>query len=184
MFIALMVFFYTFPSSMLFIYGLGLERLSMNVRSSRVILPFLLKAVLVTASAASISWLLSTYLIPLLRLSFLMPVLSLLIVYGCEQGLSLIMPAHTGSETGLVGERIFTGGTVIFALYHAFNYIELAIIILCSVLSLGLWSFILYAIKQRVDESSMSAQWKNAPLLLISLGIVALALYAWDMVWV
>ena len=31
MFIALMVFFYTFPSSMLFIYGLGLERLSMNV---------------------------------------------------------------------------------------------------------------------------------------------------------
>ena len=94
------------------------------------------------------------------------------------------MPAHTGSETGLVGERIFTGGTVIFALYHAFNYIELAIIILCSVLSLGLWSFILYAIKQRVDESSMSAQWKNAPLLLISLGIVALALYAWDMVWV
>lgn len=181
MFIASLIFFYTFPASMLFIHGLGLERLSMNVRSSRVIFPFLLKAVLVMLCAASISWALSLYLFPLLRLSFLMPVCSLLIAYGCEYCIGLVMPAPAVTETGVMGERIFIGGTVLFALYHAFNYIELAIIILCSVLSLGVWSFILYAIKRRVDESSMSAQWKNAPLLLISLGIVALALYAWDM---
>ncbi|MGP1431992.1 MAG: hypothetical protein ACTTI6_05880 [Treponema sp.] len=184
MFIVSLIFFYSFPASMLFIHGLGLERLSMNVRSSRVILPFLLKAALVMLCAASISWVLSLYFFPLLRLSFLMPVCSLLIAYGCEQGISLIMPDHAVNETGLMGERIFIGGTVLFALYHAFNYAELVVIVLCSVLTLGVWSFVLYAIKRRVDESSMSAQWKNAPLLLISLGVVALALYAWDMVWV
>lgn len=184
MFIMSMIFFYTLPASMLFIHGLGLERLSMNVRSSRVILPFLRNAALVMISAASVSWLLGIYLFSPLGLSFLIPFFSLLIVYGCEYGITRIMPESDRSESGLTGERVFAGGTVIFALYHAFHYIDLAVIIVCSIVSLCIWSFVLSAIKRRIDESSMSAQWKNAPLLLISMGIIALALYAWDMVGV
>ena len=43
MFIASLIFFYTFPASLVFLHGIGLERLSMNARSTRVVIPFILR---------------------------------------------------------------------------------------------------------------------------------------------
>ena len=43
MFLVSLIFFYTFPASLVFLHGIGLERLSMNARSTRVIIPFILR---------------------------------------------------------------------------------------------------------------------------------------------
>ena len=174
------IFFYTLSASVLFLYGIGLERLSMNARSAHVILPFLFKSGILITGAASISWLLSVYLLDPFGLSVLTPLVSLIITYLGERGVNRLLAGK--AESRLMQERVFTGGTVLFALYHAFSYGELLIIIISALLSMGLWSFILCAIKRRVDESFASAYWKNAPLLLISMGCIALAVYAWDAV--
>ena len=182
MFILFLIFFYTFPASLIFLHGIGLERLSMNAHSKRVILPFTLKISVLIFSAAAISWVFGSYILSPIGLTALIPIFTLITIYLCETALHLIY--FDNGERRNIRERIFAGGTVIFALYHAFNYLELIGIIFSALLSMIMWSYILYAVKQRIDESKMSSQWKNAPLLLIGMGIIALALYAWDRAWV
>ena len=181
MFIASLIFFYTLPASLIFLYGIGLERLSMNARSPHVIIPFILRDGALMLVSASISRLLEFYILAPLGIVMITPIIALITVYVCDRFLHRMLFGRTGNR--LIRERLFTGGTVIFALYHAFTYIDLIAILVSALMSMLLWSFILCAVKRRVEESSVSTQWKNAPLLLISMGMIALALYAWDIAW-
>ena len=181
MFIASLIFFYTFLASLVFLYGIGLERLSMNARSTHVIIPVILRDGAVMLISASISWLLEFYILIPSGIITITPVIALIIVYFCDLTLYRILSRQT--KTQLIRERLFSGGTVIFALYQAFTYIELIAILASALVSMLVWSFILCAVRRRVEESNVSAQWKNAPLLLISMGMIALALYAWDIAW-
>ena len=181
MFILSLIFFYTFPASLIFLYGIGLERLSMNARSHRVIIPFILKSGALMLIAAPLSYSFGFYILTPIGLAALTPLLSLIIIYACELVFIRVFPGRY--ENRLIRERLFAAGTVIFALYQACSYLELIVILLIALAGMLLWSFVLCAVKRRVDESHVSAQWKNAPLLLISMGIIALALYAWDIAW-
>ena len=182
MLIVSLIFFYTFPASLIFLHGIGLERLSMNARSIHAIIPFILKSGLIMFISALISQLLDLYVLFPLGLEVLLPFFSLGIVYLCELSFTRIVSRNTGEV--LIWERLFTGGTVLFALYQAFNSLELIGIIAAALLSMVIWTCILYAIRRRIDESTVNVQWKNIPLLLICMGLIALALYAWDITWV
>ena len=168
MFIVSLIFFYIFPASLIFLHGIGLERLSMNARSTRVIIPFILR-------------LLEYYILIPIGIAAITPVAALIVIYLCD--LVLQRTLFRQVETRLIRERLFSGGIVIFALYQAFTYIEMIAILVSALVSMLLWSFVLCAVKRRIEESNVSAQWKNAPLLLISMGLIALALYAWDIAW-
>jgi len=181
MFIASLIFFYTFPASLIFLHGIGLERLSMNARSTRVVIPFILKDGVLMLISASISKLLEFYILAPLGIVGITPIAALITVYLCDLVLHRTLFRQT--ETRLIRERLFCGGTVVFALYQAFTYIEMLAILISAVVSMLVWSFVLCAVKRRVEESNVSTQWKNAPLLLISMGLIALALYAWDIAW-
>ena len=181
MFIASLIFFYTLPASLIFLQGIGLERLSMNARSTRAVIPFILRGGSLMVASASISRLLEYYILEPLGIISLTPVIALITVYLCDLALHRIF--FRRMESQLIRERLFSGGIVIFALYQAFTYIELIAILLSALTSMLVWSFILCAVKRRVEESNVSAQWKNGPLLLISMGLIALALYAWDIAW-
>ena len=181
MLMASLLFFYTFPASILFLQGIGLERLSMNVRSTRVVIPFILRDGVLMLIAASLSWLLEYYILAPLDIVGITPIAALIIVYLCDFALHRTVFRQT--EMRLIRERVFCGGTVVFALYQVFTYIELIAILMSALASMLLWSFVIYAVTRRVEESAVSAQWKNAPLLLITMGLIALALYAWDIAW-
>lgn len=176
-----LIFFYIFPASIIFLHGIGLERLSMNARSTRVILPFILQDGVLIIVSALISRLLEYSILAPLGIITLTPVVALITVYLCDLVLHRLLFRRT--ETRLIRERLFSGGIVIFALYQAFTYTELLTILVSALVSMLVWSFILCAVKRRVEESNVSTQWKNAPLLLISMGMIALALYAWDIAW-
>ena len=80
MFIASLIFFYTFPASLVFLYGIGLERLSMNARSTHVIIPVILRDGAVMLISASISWLLEFYILIPSGIITITPVIALIIV--------------------------------------------------------------------------------------------------------
>ena len=181
MFVVSLIFFYTFPASIIFLQGIGLERLSMNARSTRVVIPFILRDGVVMLIAASISWLLEFSVLSPLDIVGITSIAALIIVYLCDLTAHRIFLKRR--ESRLIRERLFSGGTVVFALYQAFSYIELIAILLSALASMLIWSFVLCAVRRRVEESNVSTQWKNAPLLLISMGLIALALYAWDIAW-
>ena len=181
MFIVSLIFFYIFPASLIFLHGIGLERLSMNARSTRVIIPFILRDGALMIISASICRLLEYYILIPIGIAAITPVAALIVIYLCD--LVLQRTLFRQAETRLIRERLFSGGIVIFALYQACTYIEMIAILVSALVSMLLWSFVLCAVKRRIEESNVSAQWKNAPLLLISMGLIALALYAWDIAW-
>ena len=181
MVIASLIFFYTFPASLIFLHGIGLERLSMNARSTRVIIPFILRDGVLMLISASISWLLEFSILLPLGMVSITPIAALIIAYLCDRALHRTL--FRKIEIRPIRECLFSGGTVIFALYQAFTYVELIAILMSALASMLIWSFVLCAITRRLEESNVSTQWKNAPLLLISMGLIALALYAWDIAW-
>ena len=181
MFLVSLIFFYTFPASLVFLHGIGLERLSMNARSTRVIIPFILRDGAVILISASITWLLEFYILLPIGIVVVTPLFALLFVYLCDLVLQRTLFQQT--EVPLIRERLFCGGIVVFALYQAFTYIEMIAILVSALASMMIWSLVLCAVKRRVEESNVSAQWKNAPLLLISMGMITLALYAWEIAW-
>lgn len=181
MFIVSLIFFYTFPASIIFLHGIGLERLSMNARSTGAIIPFIVKDGALMLISASISRLLEFYILTPIGITALTPVVALITVYLCDLILHRLFFRQTGIR--LIRERLFAGGTVVFALYQAFTYIELITILVSALVSMLLWAIVLCAVRRRVEESNVNAQWKNGPLLLISMGMIALALYAWDIAW-
>lgn len=75
MFLVSLIFFYTFPASLVFLHGIGLERLSMNARSTRVIIPFILRDGAVILISASITWLLEFYILLPIGIVVVTPVL-------------------------------------------------------------------------------------------------------------
>ena len=152
MFIASIIFFYTLPASLIFLQGIGLERLSMNARSTRVVIPFILRDGAVMLISASLSWLLEFSILLPLDIVSITPIAALIIVYLCDLAVHRIFFKH--SESRLIRERLFSGGTVIFALYQAFTYIELIAILVSALVSMLVWSFVLCAVRRRVEESN------------------------------
>lgn len=183
MLILFFIVFYTLSSSLIFLHGIGLERLlitarSLNVRSMRIVMLFTLKDGALMLCASSISWLLDCYVFAPLGITAITPFFALITVYLCDAGLQRLL--FKEMRRWLSRERLFSGGVVIFALYQSFTYIELLTIVVSALISMLLWTFALFAIKLRIEQSTCPTRWKNTPLLLISMGIIALALYAWN----
>ena len=111
MFIVSVIFFYTFPASIIFLQGIGLERLSMNARSTRVIIPFILRDGVVILISASISWLLEFYILLPIGIVVVTPLVALILVYLCD--LILHRMLFRQRKTRLIRERLFSGGIVL-----------------------------------------------------------------------
>ena len=77
-------------------------------------------------------------------------------------------------------EKVFTFGTVIFALYESTSYVEVLLVISISFLFMLFFSAILKAIRKRIDVFDIENRWKSLALLLISFGIINSALYFID----
>ena len=84
MFLVSLIFFYTFPASLVFLHGIGLERLSMNARSTRVIIPFILRDGAVILISASIGWLFEFYILLPIGIVVITPLAAMLFVYLCD----------------------------------------------------------------------------------------------------
>ena len=77
-------------------------------------------------------------------------------------------------------EKVFTFGTVIFALYESVSYIEVLLVISISFLFMLFFHIILKAIRKRIDIFDIENRWKSLPLLLISFGMITSAFYFID----
>ncbi len=169
-----LLFFYTVPASMLFIYGIGLEQLIINSRSKQSCFVHTGKTMLMMFCAASVIRLIQVYVHLPLKLNFFLP-----IVAGGMLVLSelLIQWLFTKKIVIQPQERVFSYGTVLFAFYFAFSYLELVIIIVSAGTGLLIWTAILRSTLLRIDEIKCPAQWKKMPFLFIIIGFISLALY-------
>ncbi|MGP1594128.1 MAG: hypothetical protein ACTTH8_02645 [Treponema sp.] len=173
----LLIFFYTFSASLIFIYGIGLERLSHTVHSGAWYSKKLLVDYAVIVVCASGVRLLAA-LLPN-ALLFTIPLIAAALFYGGKVGIDRLF----NQTPAVVGEKTFSFALILFSVYYSGTYMETLIIIISGIGNLVLWSCIFCSIKKRVESANIRQQWKNAPLLLIGMGAAGLALYAWDSAW-
>lgn len=174
-------FFYSLISPFMFIYGIGLERLAILSGNSLNHLHFYLKNLIFVFLSSTLSYFLFNFCLKPLHITFIFPLILLAILFFFEKGVVYLYQGFINYSVQIAEhEKVFTFGTVIFALYESASYIEVLLIVAISFLSMIFFHAILKAIRKRIDVFDIENRWRSLPLLLISFGIITSALYFID----
>ncbi|MGP1437437.1 MAG: hypothetical protein ACTTKH_00020 [Treponema sp.] len=168
----------------MFMYGIGLERLSIlsgnNLKHSH----FYLKSLTFVFSTSTVAYVLFNFFLKPLYLSFLFPLILIALLFFFEKGVAYLYAGFVDSTPQIAEhEKIFTFGTVIISLYESAMYVEILFIIAISFLLMIFFHAILKAIRKRIDVFNIENRWNNLSLLLISFGFIASALYFIDVMY-
>ncbi|MGP1439752.1 MAG: hypothetical protein ACTTJ3_03315 [Treponema sp.] len=173
--------FYILISPFMFVYGVGLERLSILSGNTLNHLHFYLKNIIFVFLSSSVSYFLFHFCINPLHISFLFPLIIVAILFFFEKGVIYLYDGFVANTTQVAEhEKVFTFGTVVFALCESTSYIEVLLIVAISFLFMLFFHTMLKAIRKRIDVFNIENRWKSLPLLLISLSIITSALYFID----
>lgn len=163
-----------------FLYGIGLDRVMLKSASPKMLVYSLFPdGPLVFISATALWFLLHFVLLPL-GLFFLFPVLFVILTAFLEELFFMLLPRFTPSR---LPERGLSYGLGFFALYTASSYIEMLGLLFVGFASFLAVGLLFFTIRRRLDSGYAAYEWKTAPLLLVSLGFIGLALYALDFSW-
>ena len=173
-----LIIFYAFVSSIVFVYGIGLECLYIYLESPKKVYSFFIKNVIVVLISVSLVWALCRYILNPLGAGFLLPVLTISFLEALNLIFKLVWPKFNGLKPE---EKIFSWGLVFFCLYQASTYRECLALIFSGFFSLCVFLFVLNAIKQKTTDNEAFTEWKKASLFLISMGLVLSAFYLTDL---
>ncbi|UTC77796.1 hypothetical protein E4O04_07210 [Treponema sp. OMZ 799] len=173
-----LIIFYTFVSSIVFVYGIGLECLYVYLESPKKIYSFFIKNVIAVFISVSLIWGLCRYVLNPLGVGFLLPVLAISFLESLNLIFKLIWPKFICLKPE---EKIFSWGLVFFCLYQASTYLECLALIFSGFFSLFVFLFVLNAIKQKTADNETFTEWKKASLFLISMGLMLTAFYLTDL---
>lgn len=175
------IFFYIFISPFMFIYGIGLERLSILSANNLSHLHFYLKNFIFVFLSSTASYFLFNFCLKPLHLFFISPFVFTFILFFFEKGVLYLYEGLLDATVQIAEhEKVFTFGTVIFALYESVSYIEVLLVISISFLFMLFFHITLKAIRKRIDIFDIENRWKSLPLLLISFGMITSAFYFID----
>lgn len=174
------LFFYTFTCSTILVYGIGLEK---TFFESRPLSQFMLRIPgLFCDSLLSVTalWFLATRILIPYNFSYLIPMALILISGIIHMMVSVIFPPLRKIPSG---ERFFFLGIVFLSISEAVSYTNSLVILLASILSFCLTTFILFAIRERIQFSNVHPDLKGSPLVLVSMGLLCIVLYSADVSW-
>ncbi|UTC65398.1 hypothetical protein E4O00_04550 [Treponema sp. OMZ 788] len=173
-----LIIFYTFVSSIVFVYGIGLECIYIYLDSPKKIYIFFIKNLITVLIAVSVLWGASRYVLNTLGAGFLLPVLTIIFLEGLNLILKFTLPKFSVLKPE---EKIFSWGLVFFCLYQASAYQECMDLIISGFLSLFVFVFVINAIKQKTSDNESFTEWKKASFFLISMGLMLTAFYLTDL---
>ncbi len=170
----MLIIFYCFATSVILTYGIGLERLFIYSNNTKGVFLFVLKNLVFSIVTVSISWFFNKFVLYPLGISFFMPIFLMIILLGLDYLLKLSLPKFKlASEE----ELIFSYAPVFLAFFHAVSLLEGIAIVVAAQIGMLALSFVLNAIKIKTDEGNASKSWKEAPLVLISMGFLLSGFY-------
>lgn len=176
-----LAFFYIFVSPFMFIYGIGLERLSILSGNNLKHVHFYLRNFIFVFLSSTTSYFFFYLCVKPLQITFIFPLILVAILFFFERVVIYLYEGFVDATPQIAEhEKLFTFGTVILALYESTSYIEVLLVITISFLFMFFFHGMLKAIRKRIDVFNIENKWKNLPLLLISFGIVTSALYFID----
>lgn len=179
------IIFYMLACSVLFIYGIGLERLYFHSLSERPVLHFYIKNFVFVLIVSSFLWFFTKFVLFPLKMYFLLPLFLIAIIITGENLISIlykkIFPA---AKYTVENEKVFTYGTILFGIYNSSGYSELLFTVFISFLTLFLFTIILKSIRIKIIDRNPHVYTNIMPMTLISLGVIGFTLYLIDVSWI
>ncbi|HNY15836.1 MAG TPA: hypothetical protein PK542_01285 [Treponemataceae bacterium] len=175
------LFFYAFSCSVLWAYGIGLEKTFFDSRNGSrfmVRMPILFAQTLIAGFA--IFELNSRVLLPH-GLFVLIPMATILVCSLVRMVISLALPPT--AQDFSTGERVFFFGTVFLATSEGASLGNSLAIALASVLAFAFSTVLLFSVRERIATADVRADWKGAPLILVSMGLLAIGMHSADVSW-
>lgn len=174
------VFIYTVSSSVVMVYGFGLERSFFESHPASRFYARVPKVAATIVSTVAVLWYPVAHVIVPFGYSFLAPIVMLLVYGTVSNLLSFIAPAVTDSPSG---ERVFLFGTVYLAIFEAVSLPDALAIAVSGVLTFSLVTVLLFSVRERIAPTSVRPEWRGAPIILVTMGLLALAFYGADISW-
>lgn len=175
-----LLFFLVF-SSALYNYGMGLQTVLLKRASFKLFLISCLQVFLELFLSLSISWLLIQKALVPLHFTKLFPLIVFLSFYLFHTILSFLaeLLKYEASKEFFVPILI-----LILTIFHSINYLNAIIIGFSCLLSYFLSIPILHAIEIRIAKPHPRPLIPSTALVLISIAIIMLSLYAFDLSWI
>ena len=172
--------FYTFSCSLVLVYGIGLEKAFFESRphsrfSAR--LPGLFIDAI--PSVAALWYPVTRILLPY-GFFYLVPMAVILVCGIVHLIVAILLPPVRKSHSG---ERLFFFGMVYLALSEPVSLPDALLIVCAGIISFTLMTGILFTIRERIAAANVHPDWKGAPLILLSMGLLFIVLYSADVSW-
>jgi len=174
------LFIYAISCSTLLVYGIGLEKVFFETHPYKTFTHSIPSFFLETIITITSVWFFSTkFLLPLGLIS-LVPISVILICGIVHSFIQIIIPHGSQQQAG---EQLFFFGTILLSVFEADSYIDSLLIVCGSLLSFTIFTFILFSIRERMASGHPHTDWKGAPLILVSMGLLCIVLYTADISW-
>lgn len=174
------LFFYTLSSSVLLMYGIGLEKTFFESHSFSAFINRLPIIFLNSLLSITTLWFLVTRILLPMSMGYLIPMAILFMSSIIYIFLQIIISTVSKPPAS---EQLFILGILFLALFEGISFIDSLLIVFSGILTLGLTMVILFSIRSRIADANVNLDWKGSPLILISMGLLCMVLYAADISW-
>lgn len=174
--------YYTFVSSAVLIYGIGLNRSTVISRSvTKELTARLFKCIFTVLSTTVVSWIITRQLLVPTGLTELYPLLALLLFIAFASFIEILIRITTGFITS---EFAVAYLIIILSLNESTTLLEAMLISVSCILSLAILVPVLFALRKRIEITRFRTETrKKKSLIMLSLAVIIISLAAWNISW-
>lgn len=171
------IFYFVFFSSVVFIYGIGIERTSILCLKRRSIILKMIKMLICVTSTTSLTYLISSKILVPQELGELFPFIAILIFLSISVFVeSIVRITFHVSAAEFAVAFLF----VLVGLSESTSLGESVFISLLCVLSFFAAIPFLYAINKRVNYNERKRHFENFAFFLVSFAVIIIILLSWN----
>lgn len=172
--------FYIFSASCILVYGVGIKDLLLTVENPKNVFLYSVKTLLSTICTVILTWVISTYVLGPKSLSDIFPFFLVFFALAFSILLSFLFKLLLKKE---ISEFVLTFFIAFLAVNESTTLLHG--IIIAIVATIGFYALIpiFYAIKYRINISLVNIELKKAILILVSIGIILILLFAYNISW-
>jgi len=174
------ILFYLFSCSSILVYGIGVNRLlSLDDRLSSIIISFI-KAVVIGIGTSVLTFVMTDIFLLPLDLAELYPFVAVLLFTLISFIVEIFISIGIKNSASEFAVPLLS---ILLGVNEGTNIFEVMVI---TVFSIGIF-YILYAVifclRGRISVHTPDAGLKNYSILILSLGVIIIALYGWNASW-
>ena len=172
--------FYIFSASCILVYGVGIKDLLLSIENPKKVLLYFAKTFLATICTVILTWVISTYVLGPKNLSDIFPFFLVFFALAFSILFSFLNKLIFKKE---ITEFVLTFFLAFLAVNESTTLLHG--IIIAVIATIGFYALIpiLYAVKYRISISFVNIEFKKGILILVSIGIILILLFAYNISW-